>query len=282
MTIITYWEGPKPLLIKAMHQLMELHSTSPFEEKESQGFICIKKDEFLADKSGNYSDYFSNLSPAAQADIVRVEYIYENGGIWLDSDTLVMTSLHPLSNLLNIKYGFFVTSLGKKGTKLCNGVFGSRSHTKLLEEWQDMIDYFITNKEQPSHGDFGFRCLGRLIAHQEEHFEDYIIFNGQKTMFPVAWFESEEIFLKGSSIPSPKIEREFQPLIILVNKVYTNYKRLPEKPGEGCTLDYYIQQSLLNSIQADTAKTTPILNRIHNLEYNKKELQEMARDIFNF
>ena len=282
MSIITYWEGPKPLLIKALHQLMVLHSTPHSGEKERQGFICIKKDEFLANKSGSYSDYFSNLSPAAQADIVRVEYIYENGGIWLDSDTLVMTSLQPLTNLLSTKHGFFVTSPGKKGTKLCNGVFGSRSNTKLLKEWQDMIDHFITNKKQPSHGDFGFRCLGRLIAHQDELFEDYVIFDGQKTMFPVAWFESEEIFLKGSSIPSPKIERAFQPLIILVNKVYANYKRLPGKPGEGCTIDYYIQQSLLNSIQADTTKTTRILNKIHDLEYNIKELREMARNIFNF
>ena len=100
-------------------------------------------------------------------------------------------------------------------------------------------------------------------------------------MFPVAWFESEETF-QGSSIPSPKIERAFQPLIILVNKVYTNYNRLPGKPGEGCTIDYYIQQSLLNSIQADTTKTTRILNKIHDLEYNIKELREMARNIFNF
>ena len=77
MSIITYWEGPKPLLIKALHQLMVLHSTPHSGEKERQGFICIKKDEFLANKSGSYSDYFSNLSPAAQADIVRVEYIYD-------------------------------------------------------------------------------------------------------------------------------------------------------------------------------------------------------------
>ena len=282
MSIITYWEGPKPLLIKALHKLMELHSTPHAEEKGKDNFICIEKDEFLANKSGSYSDYFSNLTPAAQADIVRVEYIYKNGGIWLDSDTLVMSSLQPLTNLLSIKHGFFVTSLGKKGAKLCNGVFGSRSHTELLEEWQDMIDHFITNKEQPSHGDFGFRCLGRLMAHQEEYFKDYVIFDGQKTMFPIAWFESEEIFLKGSSIPCPKIEREFQPLIILVNKVYMNYNQLPEKPGEGCTLDYYIQQSLLNSIKTDTVKTTPILNKIYDVEYDKKELQRMARDVFGF
>ena len=193
-----------------------------------------------------------------------------------------MRPLHQLTDLLSVKDGFFVTSLGKKGTKLCNGVFGSRSQTKLLEEWLDMIDYYITNKEQPNHGDFGFRCLGRLIAHRKEYFEDYMIFDGQKTMFPVAWFESEEIFLKGSAIPSPKIEREFQPLIILVNKVYTNYKTLPANPGEGCALDYYIQQSLLNSIRSDLTESITAQHKLNDLEYNKKELHKMARNVFNF
>lgn len=282
MSIITYWEGPKPLLIRVLHQLMELHCSFNSGDKKITPFHCITKDEFLANKSGAYSDYFSNLSEAAQADIARVEHIYENGGIWLDSDTLVMTQLQALIDLLTSKNGFFVTSLGKRGTKLCNGVFGSRGQTKLLEEWQDMIDCYITRKEQPAHGDFGFRCLGRLIAHQKEYFDDYIIFDGQKTMFPVAWFESEKIFLKGSSNPSPKIEREFQPLIILVNKVYSNYNQLPDKPGEGCTLDYYIQQSLMNSINPDKAENKSRHNSDVYNEYDKKRLHWMARNIFDF
>ena len=129
MSIITYWEGPKPLLIKALHQLMELHSAPHSGEKERQGFICIKKDEFLANRSGSHNDCFSNLSSAVQADIVRVKYIYENGGIWLDSDTLVMRSLQPLTNLLNIKLGFFVTSLGKWARNY-ETAFLEASHTK--------------------------------------------------------------------------------------------------------------------------------------------------------
>ena len=162
--------------------------------KEQIRFSCIKKDQFLADKNGAYSDYFASLSEAAQADIVRVEYIYKNGGIWLDSDTLVMEPLNRLTDILKFKNGFFVTSLGRRGTKICNGVFGSRAGTKLFEEWQDLIDLYIVNNKQPKHGDFGFRCLGHLMAEQKSLYEDYIIFDGHKTMYPVAWVESKEIF----------------------------------------------------------------------------------------
>ena len=96
---------------------MEMHSMYSSSIKEQIRFSCIKKDQFLADKNGAYSDYFASLSEAAQADIVRVEYIYKNGGIWLDSDTLVMEPLNRLTDILKYKNGFFVTSLGRRGQK---------------------------------------------------------------------------------------------------------------------------------------------------------------------
>jgi hypothetical protein len=282
MRIITYWEGPQPLLIQVLLKLMEMHSLHSPRTSEELSFCCINRDEFLADKNGAYCDYFTNLSAASQADIVRVEYIYKNGGIWLDSDTLVMEPINTLTDILTIKSGFFVTSLGRKGTKICNGVFGSRASTKLFEEWQNLIDSYIVKKTQPTHGDFGFRCLGHLIAEQKSLFNDYIIFDGQRTMFPVAWFESKEIFLRDTPRPNPKIERDFQPIIILVNEVYKNYRQLPQKPGEGCTLDYYIQLSLLNLLEPEKTAKKTTRDAQDYIQFDKNILHKMARATFKF
>lgn len=282
MKVITYWEGPQPLLIQILLKIMEMHSIYSPRTSEEISFKCININEFLADKNGTYCDYFTNLSAASQADIVRVEYIYKNGGIWLDSDTLVMEPINTLTDILKLKNGFFVTSLGRKGTKICNGVFGSRAGTKLFEEWQNLIDYYIMKKTQPTHGDFGFRCLGYLIAEHRSLFNDYIIFDGQRTMFPVAWFETKEIFLKDTPRSNPKIERDFQPVIILVNEVYKNYRRLPQKPGEGCTLDYYIQLSLLNLLEQEKTSKRTTKEAQDYIQFDKNTLHKMARTIFKF
>ena len=101
-------------------------------------------------------------------------------------------------------------------------------------------------------------------------------------MYPVAWFESKEVFLNNKPGPNLKIEREFQPLIILVNEVYKNYKILPEIPGKGCALDYYIQLSLLNLLSEQKSETDIKEYAKYFVEFDRQILHRMAIEIFNF
>ena len=103
MNVFTYWEGVKPELIQVLHKLMQLHSKCPQSHQSYYTFKCITKEEFLAGKSEAYRKYFSGLVPRFQADIVRVDLIYQDGGIWLDSDTLVMSNLQTLQKILQAK-----------------------------------------------------------------------------------------------------------------------------------------------------------------------------------
>jgi mannosyltransferase OCH1-like enzyme len=77
------------------------------------------------------------LCPAHQADFVRVNVICEYGGIWLDSDTLVLDSLDSLFDLVEIKNGFFIK---ENNNILCNGVFGSKPNTELMIKWRNEIN----------------------------------------------------------------------------------------------------------------------------------------------
>lgn len=64
-------------------------------------------DENVKDFIKDIPEYFSKLCPAHQADFVRVNVICDFGGIWLDSDTIVMESLDSLFDFIeNKKRGF--------------------------------------------------------------------------------------------------------------------------------------------------------------------------------
>ena len=79
-------------------------------------------------------------------------------------------------------------------------------------------------------------------------------------MYPVAWFESQDIFLSDTTTPTSAIEREFQPLIILLSSVYNNYKGLYAQGGKECVLDLLIKTSLNNLINDSN------LNADHSIE----------------
>lgn len=278
MNVITYWEGPKPPLIHVLHRLMHLHINSAERTNQKNRFHCITQGEFLSGKSKSYCNYFTRLHPAFQADIVRVEYIHRNGGIWIDSDTLLMSSLNTLQKILQAKHGFFITERGKNGTKLCNGVFGSKSGTPLLSAWKKIIDGYIDRQALPRHGELGFRCLTRLLINNESLFSQYIVFDGEKTMYPVAWHESQEVFLSKASILPSAIKRDFQPLIILLNGVYNNYDGLYVNNGKECALDFYIQNSLKNLVVDSPINTEYSTKEIDRFEYDREQLKTMAQN----
>ena len=81
----------------------------------------------------SYCSYFKSLSPAFQADIVRVDCIHKDGGLWIDSNTLVISPLITLQKVLQYADGFLISERGKNGTKLCNGVFGSQAGIPLMK-----------------------------------------------------------------------------------------------------------------------------------------------------
>ena len=69
--------------------------------------VILITHENINDYIDNIPKYFYELSPAHQADFVRVNVICDYGGIWLDSDTLVLDSLDSLFDIIENKDGFF-------------------------------------------------------------------------------------------------------------------------------------------------------------------------------
>ena len=187
-----------------------------------------------------------------------------------------MSPLTKLQSILQSNDGFLISERGKKGTKLCNGVFGSKAGTPLMTAWKKVIDGYINRHEQPHHGDLGFRCLSELLHTNAKLFSNYMIFDGDQTMYPVAWFESQDIFLSDITTTTSAIEREFQPLIILLSSVYNNYKGLYAQQGKECVLDLLIQTSLNNLINDYNLNVDHSIEDMKAFEYDRERLIRMA------
>lgn len=90
--IYTYWTGKEYKFINILRNLILLHSKSG----KGYNFHLITPDN-ISDYIDDIPDYFYSLQPAHQADFIRIDVICNNGGIWLDSDTLVMNSIDSLT-----------------------------------------------------------------------------------------------------------------------------------------------------------------------------------------
>ena len=237
--VFAYWTGDKPALIEILHELMRLHSNGG----SHYNLNILSRDDFLRD----YSDIpacFEALCPAHQADVVRVWALHEHGGIWLDSDTIVMNSLASLFYLLESRAGFFVT---ENNNCICNGVFGSRGRTDLLCRWKSYISNHLSD-----HGpniqwtEIGGKYLTHACRKHKELFDEYIIYDGSQTVYPVAWNQCVNAFLEKPYWTHRHLVRDNQPLIVLVNSVYKALGGLTKRQiiESEYPLNYFLNASL--------------------------------------
>ena len=94
--IFTYWESPTlPPSVQTtydnwqrknpdwqIHVLSDWHTISRFLSSESLRFI-----------RGSEASRFTVLSPAQMSDVLRVEVLAQNGGVWLDASVALTESL---------------------------------------------------------------------------------------------------------------------------------------------------------------------------------------------
>ena len=233
--VYLYWVNKEYKLISILRNLIYLHSTNGIGYK-----VHLITDKNITEYIQDIPSYFSNLCPAHQADFVRVNVICDYGGIWLDSDTLVLDSLDSLFDFIETKNGFFIK---ENNTILWNGVFGSKPNTALMIEWKKQ-SRILLDKHSGKIGwcDIGNNMLQGINA---DLYSNYKIFNGLDNLYPVNWNNcvSEFILLPYSNYKT--IIREYQPLIALVNPVY---KTLEDEEifHSNIPLNYFINKSFEN------------------------------------
>jgi hypothetical protein len=224
--LFLYWIGHEYKLIKILRNLMYLHS------KNGIGYtIHLITDQNITSYIPNIPHYFNSLLPAHQADFVRVNVICDYGGIWIDSDIIVMDSLDTLFNLIydntDTIDGFFIR---ENNRELFNGIFGSKSNTNLMTTWKSNINTILTEKgKNIQWSEIGSILLDTFYTNDPQLYSNYKIFMGLDTIYPCNWDKCVSEFCEKPYNNYNNLIREYQPVIILVNSVY--------KKVEACTVE---------------------------------------------
>jgi len=125
------------------------------------------------------------IQTAHKADIVRMEKLYELGGIYLDIDTI---SVRPYKKLLN-----YDCVLGKELTKnnkihgLCNAIMLTKPNSKFFKLWKDQYeDSFQSNGWGESSIKLPYNIYNKnnSLVHVME----------PEVFFVPSWFETKKIF----------------------------------------------------------------------------------------
>lgn len=239
--VYIYWIGQEYKLISILRKLIYSHSTNGIGYK-----VHLITDKNINEYVENIPYYFSSLCPAHQADFVRVNVICKYGGIWLDSDTLVLNSLDSLFDYIESKDGFFIK---QNNDMLSNGIFGSRANTPLMIEWKKQMRNLLDIKlGRIGWCDIGNYMLENMHKKMPSLYANYNIFNGLDNLYPVNWDNCVAEFIDKPYDNYKRIIREYQPLIVLVNSVYKKIESKTEKEIlEGnMPINYFINKSFEN------------------------------------
>ena len=239
--IFLFWIGKEYKLISILRNLIYLHSTNGIGYN-----VILITHENIKDYIHDIPEYFYNLCPAHQADFVRVNVICDYGGIWLDSDTLVLDSLDSLFDIVDRKDGFLIK---ENNQKLTNGIFGSKKETKFMKLWKNNVRTKLDTK----NGNIGWLCIGGfmmdcIFSSNKSLFENYDIFQGLDNLYPVNWNNCVTEFINKPYDNYKNIIRNNQPLVVLVHSVY---KKLENKTTEeilngNMPINYFINKSFDN------------------------------------
>ena len=239
--IYIYWVGYEYKLILILRKLIYLHSTSGIGYK-----VILITEKNINKYIKDIPDYFNELCPAFQADFVRVNVICDYGGIWLDSDTIVIDNLDSLFDLIETKNGFFIK---ENNDILWNGIFGSKPNTSIMIKWKtEMIKKLNTKKGKILWAEIGNLMLKNIYDEDPSLYDNYKIFDGLDNLYPVNWDRCPSEYVDKPYDNYKNIIRDYQPLIVIVNSVYKKLenKSMQEILEGNIPLNYFINKSIEN------------------------------------
>lgn len=218
--VFLYWIGKEYTLLKILRERIIKYS------KVGKGYEVILITKENIKQYVKVPSYFYKLQPAHQADYVRVNVICDFGGIWLDSDTIVVDKLDSMFELMEKGNGFFVKNAAGN---IINSVFGSKPNTDLMLYWKEMVQTILDQKETNiTWIEIGAKILSEFYE-SPSVYEGYTILDGPTTVCPVPWDKCVQEFIDKPYENYKAILRDNQPLIILFQNAYKVMEKLPEE-----------------------------------------------------
>jgi len=245
-----FWIGKEYKLIALLRNLIYLHSKNGQNYQvhlinHDTIFDYIDPSDFLPDA------FFTDLIPAHQADFLRIYLVNKYGGIWMDSDTLMLNKNNIFLGMFDFldspsKDGFFIKEDNKY---IWNGVFGSKADTPLMRSWMEDMKKTLYGQKTMRWSEIGSEMLGNLYNKHKDLFEKYEMINGLETVYPVSWKKSVKEMIDKPRENYTNLVRNYQPFLVLVNSVYKQLEKEEdfENKLNSIPLGVFIDQSVRNA-----------------------------------
>lgn len=181
-----------PPYIKLCHETIRHHCGEDFE-------IILVTPKTIDNYVSGAQEYkrISVPNPAVRTAAIRVALLAEHGGIWMDSDIIVMKSFAPMKKLIE-QHGFVgILKNSEDDNHVMNGMMMSEPGGKVITEYRRRIDDVVSKCKRPTWGELGARMLTPLINDFAGP-EDYILLD-EKLISPIPWQGARTFF---SALPS--------------------------------------------------------------------------------
>lgn len=180
--IFLYWENKlnqkKSNYIKLCYKTVLKHCNKSFN-------IHLVNEKNIYKYLPNFKiNLTKNLSIPQKTDYIRLLLLYKYGGIWLDSDIIVMNDLYPLLNHLNkfdfIGAGCYNKKICKCGyTKPGNWFLCSKPNTIFIKDCIVDIENILKSKKVIKYFDIGMKILWKNIKKHKSNGWDYFHIKSQ-------------------------------------------------------------------------------------------------------
>jgi hypothetical protein len=204
--IFIFWDGPQPpAIIRVLQKIMDIWSNEGKNYNlKLYNATSIKEDIYVPEN-------ISQFNWANQTDYYRTHLVAKYGGIWLDSDMIVMDDLSSLFNLIEQNGAFFVQ---EDRVHLSSGCFGAKAGNPAVVAWARKTKKIVESGTAEDWGSLG--PLALTDVYKEGLIPNKQVLFGPYSIYPIIPGLIERIF----SLPWHTeliVRRPWQPVITLTH-----------------------------------------------------------------
>lgn len=122
-----------------------------------------------------------------KADVIRLEKLYEHGGIYLDLDMLIIKNF---DSIINSGKDFYISEEGAKGDGLINSFIASKPNNGFIKKWLETFKIGLRMDNWAYH----IRESNKLLLDKKKHYlvKYNIEILESKHFFPFKWMEYDK------------------------------------------------------------------------------------------
>lgn len=192
LPVWTYWEGPCPAWIERCRATITAHG-GDVRHLDPATFAALRDRDRDIDLSA--------LSPAHRADFIRAFLLARFGGLWLDSDCIVM---QPLGGVLDVVREHEFVAHRERSGHVSNGFVGARPGSALARAFYESLCRILRARRPLGWTSLGSEPLTQLLNDQAGAWHELRCEQVQ----PICWSRPEAFLARGqNSVHDGQLDR---------------------------------------------------------------------------